>query len=122
MDGVKAVVCNANDMAIFPDNYFDLVLSNAMLEHDKYFWKSIAEMRRVLKPGGVMIIGVPGYDSDPAKTHGIKTAVFKFHFKVDYYRFSDMCVRDLFFDGMEAVEVKSILSPARIIGVGIKPN
>ena len=43
---------NANAMIDFSDERFDAVLCNAVLEHDKYFWKTIAEIKRVTKPGG----------------------------------------------------------------------
>lgn len=59
--GLEFVEGNANDMSQFADDRFDAVLCNATLEHDRYFWKSIAEMRRVTKPGGILIIGTPGY-------------------------------------------------------------
>lgn len=121
-NGIKTVTCNANDMHVFKDGEFDLVVSNAMLEHDKFFWKSIAEMKRVLAPGGFLILGVPGYDADPKKETGLSTPVFKFHFAVDYYRFSDMCVREVFFEGLEDVKVQSILTPPRIVGSGRKAS
>ena len=38
---------NANSRESFEDRRFDVVLCNAMLEHDKYFWKTIAEIKRV---------------------------------------------------------------------------
>ncbi len=52
---------NANCMDCFEDERFEVVLCNAMLEHDKYFWKTVAEIKRVTKPGGLIVIGVPGY-------------------------------------------------------------
>src|SRR5215831_19116763 len=52
---------NANCMECFDDNRFDTVLCNATLEHDKYFWKTVAEMKRVTKPKGLIVIGAPGY-------------------------------------------------------------
>ena len=52
---------NANAMECFEDERFDVVRCNAMLEHDPYFWKSIAEIKRVTRPGGLIIICVPGY-------------------------------------------------------------
>ena len=64
-DGVITVAGNANDMHMFDDRSFDLVLCNATLEHDKRFWLSVAEMKRVLRPGGLLVIGVPGYVKDP---------------------------------------------------------
>src|SRR5271166_1615924 len=52
---------NGNDLSQFADAAFDVVVSNATLEHDPRFWLTLAEMRRVLKPGGLLLIGVPGY-------------------------------------------------------------
>jgi SAM-dependent methyltransferase len=52
---------NANDMACFEDGAFDTVLCNAVLEHDPFFWKTLGEIRRVTKSGGLVVIGAPGY-------------------------------------------------------------
>ena len=41
-DGITAVAGNANDMSAFDDESFELVMSNATLEHDRYFWLSVA--------------------------------------------------------------------------------
>ena len=57
----KIIKGNANNMKIFKDETFDTVLCNGVLEHDKFFWKTISEIKRVTKPGGVIVIGVPGY-------------------------------------------------------------
>jgi ubiquinone/menaquinone biosynthesis C-methylase UbiE len=46
---------------MFKDEFFDTVLCSAVLEHDKFFWKTISEIKRVTKPGGVIVIGVPGF-------------------------------------------------------------
>jgi SAM-dependent methyltransferase len=122
VDGITAVQGNANDMGVFEDGMFDLVLSNAMLEHDKYFWLSLAEMRRVLAPGGLLVIGAPGYVHDPEHDEGKATATYRVHYTVDYYRFSDQAFRDVFFEGMEDVTVAAILRPPRIIGHGWNPG
>lgn len=60
-DGFPILQGNANDMSLFPDGRFDAVLCNATLEHDKYFWKTVAEIKRVAKSGGLIVIGTPGY-------------------------------------------------------------
>ncbi len=39
---------------------------------------------------------------------------------MDHYRFSSQAVREVFFEGMQNVEVFSILKPRRIIGHGLK--
>lgn len=119
--GVRAVQGNSNDMREFADESFDLVMSNAVLEHDKYFWKSIGEMKRILKPSGLMIIGVPGFVELPTDT-GQTTTTFKVHFSVDYYRYSLQAVHEVFFENMDRVEHEVMLRPPRIIAWGCKPN
>jgi SAM-dependent methyltransferase len=121
-DGITTVTGNANDMSVFEDESFDLVLSNATLEHDKHFWLSLAEINRVLAPGGLLIIGTPGYTKDPERDHGKSTHTYRVHYRFDYYRFSDQAFRDVFFEGMEDVVVETILAPPRIIGHGFKPG
>jgi SAM-dependent methyltransferase len=118
--GITPVVGNGNRMDMFEDESFDLVMCNATLEHDKNFWLSIAEMHRVTRPGGLLVIGVPGFVKRNRDTKQ-GTITFKVHFDFDYYRFSEQAVREVFFEGMESVEVESILRPPRIIGHGFKP-
>ena len=120
-DGITAVCGNANAIPL-EDERFDLVLSNATLEHDKYFWLSLAEMRRVLKPGGLLAIGVPGYIKDPQSDHGRTTHTYRVHYRFDYYRFSEQAVREVFLEGMERPEVSIVPRPPRIIGWGWKPG
>ena len=135
--------CNSNDMGIFENDSFDAVLCNATLEHDKFFWKTIDEIRRVTKPGGHVLIGVPGYLQIKAekkaqklrklpfinrfKGHSILrllfTSTFTLHihnYPGDYYRFSPQTMQDVFFQNMEEVEIVSVLLPPRLIGVGRK--
>jgi SAM-dependent methyltransferase len=120
--GITAVQGNANDMGMFEDESFDLVISNATLEHDKHFWLSVGEMHRVLAPGGLLIIGTPGYVENPERDRGKATDTYRVHFRFDYYRFSSQAFREVFFAGMEDVAVQSILHPPRIIGLGFKPG
>ena len=121
-DGITSVTGNANRLDAFEDASFDLVMSNATLEHDKYFWLSLAEMKRVLRPGGLLIIGVPGYVKGPAREQGKSTLTYRVHYKFDYYRFSEQAVREVFFDAMDDVVVTAIMTPPRIIGHGWKPG
>lgn len=53
---------NANNMTGFEDDSFDVVICNSVFEHDKFFWKSISEIRRVARDGALIVIGIPGYD------------------------------------------------------------
>lgn len=138
---------NSNNMAQFEDESFDLVLCNAVLEHDPHFYKSLMEMKRVLKKGGYLVIGVPGFNvlrneslnekfkkllrAIPflQKVFGRKllgalfnsTLTFKIHdYPGGYYRFSPQCIREVFFDGLDNVEICSLMTPPRLIGVGTK--
>jgi SAM-dependent methyltransferase len=128
---------NANNMVCFEKNRFDVVLCNAVLEHDKFFWKTVSEMKRVTKPGGLLVIGAPGYKEFVGERlingffskvpllsqfFGALTIVLSVHnFPGDYYRFSLQTFREVLFKGMNEVEVRTVLMPPRIIGSGIKP-
>src|SRR6266478_2767741 len=50
--GFPILQANGNDLSVFPDRHFDCVLSNATLEHDRCFWKTCEEIRRVLRTDG----------------------------------------------------------------------
>ncbi len=43
----------------FPAQSFDVVLSGQMLEHCEFFWESLKEMVRVLKPDGLLFLIAP---------------------------------------------------------------
>jgi len=43
----------------FEDGSYDLVTASSVLEHDPEFWLTVAEMRRVVKPGGHLYINAP---------------------------------------------------------------
>ena len=60
------IEANSNDMSMFPTGHFDCVLSNATIEHDPFFWKTCAEMRRVLRVGGAAVVGAPGFTANRA--------------------------------------------------------
>lgn len=134
---------NANDLSCFGDGTFDLVLSNAVLEHDPYFWKSLAECRRVLRSGGCLVLGVPGFRRSRLDRLGPalrkvplvrrlhrhpfwnclfhSTVTFMVHdFPGDYYRFSPQAVEEVFFADFDRVEVVSVMMPPRLVGSGIK--
>jgi SAM-dependent methyltransferase len=142
--GIKILKGNANAMDCFPNERFDTVVCNATLEHDKYFWKTLAEIKRVAKPGALVVIGVPGYakfgvekfsallarspilrrlQSHPyLNMFFTGTVTFQIHnWPGDYYRFSPQAVREVFFEGLQDVEVRSIMAPPRLFGIGLKP-
>ncbi len=135
---------NANSMEMFSDAHFDVVLCNAVLEHDKHFWKTIEEIRRVTKPGGMAVIGVPGYVKSHHRLRRFRTFIRKVpgsklidkHFNAllvgsltlrvhnapgDYYRFGVQAFSDVFFTGWNAVDIRHVMMPPRIIGSARRP-
>ncbi len=120
----EILTANANEMPFFRDGEFQVVLNNATLEHDPYFWKSIAEMRRVLALGGLMIVGVPGYVRE-VKAPNVPLATFthRVHdWPGDYYRFSEQSCREVFFEGFEIFDQTVVLvgGTPKIITSGLK--
>jgi SAM-dependent methyltransferase len=71
----------------------DAILCNAVLEHVCNPQAAIAEMFRVLRPGGQAMVGVP--------------FIYPFHDRADYFRFSDQALESLFsqFDRVEIAPV-----------------
>ena len=47
----------------FPDNHFSALYMDSVLEHVEYPFEMLKEMLRILKPGGVVHVGVPNEDS-----------------------------------------------------------
>lgn len=134
-NGIAILQMNGNDMRGFESEQFDAVLSNATLEHDPRFWLTCAEIRRVLKPGGVAVIGVPGFlpDADldrlglaipggaPDQDYKNASLTFKYHGAPhDYYRFSEMAIGEVFFQGYRDVQIRPVMRPPRLIGQGRK--
>ncbi len=157
-EGFRILQGNANDMRLFPDSRFDVVLCNATLEHDKYFWKTVGEIKRVAKSGGLIVIGTPGYGQhlghvlassliDNLKKistervlrlwqHGViptlrrmeflrpllwGTLTYRIHDAPgDYYRFSVQAFREVILEGLDGIEVRTIMLPPIIVGAGIK--
>jgi SAM-dependent methyltransferase len=66
----ERVVCAAGEWLPFASASFDLVLSHEVLEHVQDDRAAVAEIVRVMKPGGRMVMFCPnrGY---PFETHGI---------------------------------------------------
>jgi SAM-dependent methyltransferase len=135
--GFVVIQGSGNHMPMFADNSFDLVMSNATLEHDQRFWLTCAEIRRVTKQGGVAIIGVPGFDP-PADVETLRipkpnnideadwatsSLTFRYHGAPhDYYRFTQRAMREIFFEGFADISIRSVMIPPRIVGLGRKAS
>lgn len=83
------VIANGHKMP-FENQIFDLVISFDTFEHDDEFWLTLKEMKRVLKKGGYMVIGVPSRRC-PEHDH-----------PHDYWRFMPQSV-SLMFEGFEDI-------------------
>jgi SAM-dependent methyltransferase len=141
--GCRILQVDAHDMRPFEAGRFDMVLCNSMLEHDGRFWLSLSEMQRVVKPGGLIVIGVPGYAVPSTGTwrHLMRrladipflngrwggaieaylagTPVLGIHnYPGDYYRFSEQACREILMAGLEKVEIHRVLEPPRFIAAG----
>ena len=69
-------VANAHALP-FPDASFGAVVSTSTIEHDDAFWLTLAEMGRVLEPGGHLLLTMPGI------------AFGAHEFPADYWRFTE---------------------------------
>ena len=100
------IVAMANAIP-FPDDTFDVVTCLETLEHDPDPFGSIREMRRVLKPGGALVLTVPGIG-------------FPRHdYPSDYWRMTEDGLRILL-DGMERIEARA--DGKHSFAVGFLPN
>lgn len=85
------VVANGNDLP-FADNEFDVAVCVETLEHDRYFWRTISELNRVTKSGGVVILTAPSIN-------------FGIHeWPYDFWRFTEDGLKSLIEDWCEGVE------------------
>ncbi len=48
ISNISFLICDAENLACFPDNYFDIIFSSNMLEHIRNPEKCLAECKRVL--------------------------------------------------------------------------
>ncbi len=117
--------------ALFADGLFGTVLWNDALVHERHFWRALDEMRRVLMPGGTLVLAVPGF-SKAAGRAGVSvsgpkgnpiadtTPTYRVHDSPDYWRISPQAMRQVVLDGYEVREVRVSPMPPRIFGVGLK--
>lgn len=140
--GFSLVQVGADSLGCFADACFDAVLCNSTLEHDPAFWRTLAGIRRVARPGALIVLGVPGYAERPPARLGwtrwrwltrlanrlnpawlASTPTLLVHnFPGDYYRFSPQAMREVLMAGYTEVAVEVVMQPPRIIGYGRRAN
>ncbi len=59
--GIRNVRCGHLRAAAFPDGWFDVVHSSQVFEHLPMPGEELKEVRRLLRPGGILYINVPNY-------------------------------------------------------------
>lgn len=70
--GIKVTEGDLNNVLDYPDNFFDFVHSNQVIEHLKDTDKFVSEIFRILKPGGYAIFSTENL----ASTHNIFALLF----------------------------------------------
>lgn len=102
------IVCSAHQMP-FDDEIFEVVVCTEMLEHDLAFWLSLAEIGRVLRPGGWLLL--------TARGNG-----FPHHaYPNDYYRFMpDAAERLLGLARCRAIETCEDPEQSGIFALGVR--
>jgi len=73
---LKKGVTFANDMQSLADHSFDVITMWHVLEHVPDIEKQIAELKRLLKPNGTIVIAVPNFNSFDAKHYGVFWAAY----------------------------------------------
>lgn len=75
LKNVTFLQADANKLP-FQDNSFDFIICTEVLEHVPGFRKAIAEIKRVLKPGGIFVITTPNSFNPAEILHQIKHVIF----------------------------------------------
>jgi ubiquinone/menaquinone biosynthesis C-methylase UbiE len=78
---------DAHDLSVFPDGRFDVVVCTAVLQYCERPHVVVAEITRVLSPGGLVYIDVPWVQPDCRDGRAL-----------DRWRFSEHGLRTLFAD------------------------
>lgn len=79
------VVVNGHDLSTQFSEEFDIVFCVDTLEHDDAFWLTMEEVWKVLRPGGYLILGMPG------------RAHYEHRHPYDYWRFMNDAYTQVFF-------------------------
>jgi len=93
------IVANLEGPLPIPDEYFDLVFANQVLEHVSDLTPLLMEIHRILKPGGQLLAHVPYFRSswahiDPTHVRSFTLDTLDYYVRDtwlhDVYRFSDI--------------------------------
>lgn len=95
-DGVDIVMNASNALEMFGKESFNTILCCEMLEHDLNFLDTVWQIRKMLRPNGILIITTPTFG-------------FPLHrFPKDYWRFGEDAYTDVFFKGFDFVNISHL--------------
>lgn len=123
---------NPNDLTpLFDDGCFSAVIWDRALERDPRFWLTAAEIRRVLAPGGTLVLCTRGFGK--ANKFGVKvvgasgnpipflTATAAVSAAGgDHVRFSPQGLRRMVLDGFDVKEMRSAFMTPHLFAVAQK--
>lgn len=69
---LNVTTCDIDNRTSFPSGFFDVIVMRHSLEHLHNPVNVLHEVRRIMKPSGLLIIGVPNIDSFVSKITGEK--------------------------------------------------
>lgn len=91
----------------FPDGSIGTVISTNTLEHLKNPMRAVEEMKRVLKPNGLLILIVPSFGAAYHHEGGISLSDLPSNIKpCDYWQISLECMQDIILEGLEVLNVE----------------
>lgn len=64
---LNVAVCDIDSGTPFSDNFFDVIIMRHSLEHVHNPADVLREVKKIMKPGGLLVIGVPNIDSFVSK-------------------------------------------------------
>jgi ubiquinone/menaquinone biosynthesis C-methylase UbiE len=107
IDNVEFLVEDAYSLH-FGDNIFDTVICNNALHNMKYPQKALAEIKRVLKPGGRFISAIVGFGESPK--FNLPYAILKLFVRFPvFYKFNLDKMADMIRDSGFSIVSKEIL-------------
>ncbi|HHT9125911.1 MAG TPA: methyltransferase domain-containing protein [Candidatus Brocadiia bacterium] len=88
----------------FDSNSFDIITVLSVLEHLPNPERVLEELRRILRPGGLLFISVPNYQSFIKNIYGTSWPYFRYPFHLYHYSISNLSLllKDLRFETIKA--------------------
>lgn len=132
--GIHFHTGDPNDLApLFDDACFGTVVWDRALERDPRFWLTVAEIRRVLVPGGMLLLCTRGFGKTNkfgVKVVGASGNPISFLTATasvsaaggDHLRFSPQGLRRVVLDGFDTKELRSAFMTPHLFAVAQKPR